>query len=418
MQGKTFIPTTLKAAIASALLFASSSAISAESDSLQQQLDALKAENKLILERLEATADMLESGNMGSSNPAQGQAQGESQPHNHGSADTARSRTFGNHGSKGNTTIGGYGELHYINTDSTNIINLHRFILFMGHEFNNKIRFWSELEIEHSQVKDGGKGEVSMEQAFLEFDISSSNSIRAGILLVPVGMVNETHEPPTFYGVERNNIEKYIIPTTWREGGVSLTGRFAEAFSYDLAMHSGLLVSSSDNYAVRGGRTSVSKAPMSDPAYTARIKWTGAAGVELGAALQYQRDVTQSTDADAGSATLVETHAVWQTGPFALRALYASWDLSGNGPKAAGADEQSGWYVEPSYKLTPQWGLYARQSSWDNQPNSANDTERNQTDFGLSYWPHEDVVVKANYQLLDIAGTDDDGFMLGVGYQF
>ncbi len=416
MKSRKFVSSTLKSAIASALLLASTNAISAESDSLQLQLDALKAENKIILERLEATADMLESGNINTS-PTQNTS-GEQSSHSHSSAETARDKTFGTHGSKGNTTIGGYGELHYINTDSTKIINLHRFILFMGHEFSDKIRFWSELEIEHSQVKTEGEGsgEVSMEQAFLEFDVSDNNSVRAGIILVPVGMVNETHEPPTFYGVERNNVEKYIIPTTWREGGVSFSGRFGDAFSYDLAMHSGLQVG--DDYTVRGGRTSVSKAPMQDPAYTARLKWTGAAGVELGATMQYQRDITQSTDAAAGSASLLETHAVWLTGPFALRALYASWDLSGNGPKSLGSDEQSGWYVEPSYKFTSQWGIYARQSSWDNMVNSANDTQRNQTDFGFSYWPHEDVVVKANYQLLDKAGTDDDGFMLGVGYQF
>ncbi len=414
MQSSKFLPNTLKSAIASALILASSNAISAESDSLQFQLDALKAENKLILERLEATADMLESGN---SAPSTGNMGEESASHSHSSAKTARDKTFGTHGSKGKTTVGGYGELHYVNTDSTNTINMHRFILFMGHEFNDKIRFWSEMEVEHSQVKDGGKGEVSREQAFLEFDVNENSSVRAGILLVPIGLINETHEPPTFYGVERNNVEKYIIPTTWREGGVSLTGRFGEAFSYDIAMHSGMQITSS-NYAVRGGRTNVSKAPMSDPAYTVRLKWSGIAGVEIGAALQYQRDITQSTDANAGSATLLETHAVYQTGPFALRALYASWDLSGSGPQSVGADEQSGWYVEPAYKLNSQWGLYARQSSWDNQVNSNNDTQRNQTDFGVSYWPHEDVVVKANYQLLDKAGTSDDGFMLGVGYQF
>ncbi|HED33201.1 MAG TPA: porin [Gammaproteobacteria bacterium] len=401
----------LKTSIASALLLASTTAYTSETDSLQQQLDALKAENKVIMERLEATADMLESGNI--SSPAPGNMSGAD---NHASATTTRDRTFGTHGSKGKTTIGGYGEMHYTNTDSTNEIDLHRFILFMGHEFTDKIRFWSELEVEHAKV-DANGGEVSMEQAYLEFDINDNNSIRTGVILVPVGIINETHEPPTFYGVERNNVEKYIIPTTWREGGASLTGRFADTFSYDLAIHSGLLVSSGD-YAIRGGRNSVREAPMQDPAYTARLKWTGVAGVELGAAIQYQRDVTQSTDTAAGSATLLETHAIWQTGAFAIRALYASWDLSGNGPKNAGADEQSGWYIEPAYKINSQWGVYARQSSWDNQVNSSNDTQRDQTDFGFSYWPHEDVVVKANYQLLDKAGTDDDGFMLGVGYQF
>ena len=401
--------THFKAALASTLLTVSTAAVSADIDNLQQQLDALKAENKLIMQRLEATADRIDSGEDTSISQDQG--------HNHGTGETSRSRTFGGHGSKGNTTIGGYGEMHYINTDSTKQINMHRFILFMGHDFNDKIRFWSELEVEHAKV-DADGGELSMEQAFLEFDLNDNNALRAGIILVPVGLINETHEPPTFYGVERNNVEKYIIPTTWREGGISLSGRFAKSFSYDLAMHSGLEVASGGNYAVRSGRTKVSKAPMQDPAYTARIKWTGAAGVELGAAIQYQRDITQSTDATAGSATLLESHIVWQTSGFALRALYASWNLDGSGPQSIGADEQNGWYIEPAYKFTEKWGVYARQSSWDNQVNSSSNTQSDQTDFGVSYWPHEDIVVKANYQLLDKAGTDDDGFMLGVGYQF
>ncbi|VAW67199.1 FIG01060344: hypothetical protein [hydrothermal vent metagenome] len=400
-----------KTALASSLLLASATtAVSADTDNLQLQLDALKAENKLIMERLEATADLIESGSSTTTGSEDGN-------HNHGLGETARDRTFGGHGSKGTTTIGGYGEMHYINTDSTNQINMHRFILFMGHEFNNKIRFWSELEVEHAKV-DADGGEVAMEQAFLEFDLADETALRTGIILVPVGLINETHEPPTFYGVERNNVEKYIIPTTWREGGVSLTGRFADSFSYDLAMHSGLEISAGGDYAIRGGRNSVRKAPMNDPAYTARIKWTGIAGVELGAALQYQRDVTQSTDVNAGSATLLETHAVWQTGDFGLRALYASWSLDGSGPQSVGADEQTGWYIEPSYKLSENWGVYARQSNWDNQVNSGRDTQSDQTDFGVSFWPHEDVVIKANYQILDKAGTNDDGFMMGIGYQF
>lgn len=325
--------------------------------------------------------------------------------------------TQSGHGSAGSTTVGGYGELHYNNTDSSNEIDMHRFVIFFGHDFNERIRFWSELEVEHAQVTADG-GEVSIEQAFIEFDLNANHAVRAGIILVPVGIINETHEPPTFYGVERNNVEKYIIPTTWREGGVSLTGRFGNAVSYDLAMHSGLEISASGNYAVRSGRNAVREAPAQDPAYTARIKWTGVAGLELGGAIQYQRDISQGTDATAGAATLLETHAIWQAGATTLRALYASWNLDGTGPAAAGADEQTGWYIEPSYKLNSAFGVFARQSSWDNRPNSGSNTENTQTDFGFNYWPHEDVVVKADYQLRDKAGTDDDGFNLGIGYQF
>jgi len=409
-----FSRTLLNSAAASMLALTSASAIAADTDSLQQQIESLKAQNKIIMERLETTADMIESGSS------------QSAGHNddHGATDSLRDKTFGHHGNSGTTTIGGYGELHYNNTDSTNAVSMHRFILFMGHEFSDRIRFWSELEVENSQAGDGmDGGEVAMEQAFLEFDLNDNHAVRAGILLVPVGLINETHEPPTFYGVERNNVEKYIIPTTWREGGISLTGRFGEAFSYDLAAHTGLKLATDDTpatvYTVRDARKSARKAPAQDPAYTARIIWRGIAGLELGGAIQYQRDVSQGEIAqNAGSATLMEAHAVWQAGAATVRALYAGWNINGTGPATAGSDKQSGWYVEPSYKLSSKLGLFARQSGWDNAPNSGTNTENTQTDFGLNYWPHENVVVKVDYQIRDKAGTNDDGFNLGVGYQF
>jgi predicted porin len=144
------------------------------------------------------------------------------------------------------------------------------------------------------------------------------------------------------------------------------------------------------------------------------------AGLELGATFQHQSDVSQGADTTAGAASLIEAHAVWQTGPFAVRALYASWDLDGTGPAAVGADEQTGWYVEPSYKLSPKLGVFVRSSQWDNQANSGSDTEYSQADIGLNYWPHEDVVLKVDYQDQSVPNGQNeyDGFNLGIGYQF
>jgi len=367
----------------------------AAEDELRQKIEQLEEQNQEIMERLEATSEMLDSS----------------------------SKRMGHHGGRGNTTIGGYGELHYNNLDNANgddktEIDLHRFILFLGHEFNEDIRFWSELEVEHTKVDDGG-GEVAIEQAYVEFDLNEQMMARGGILLVPMGIINETHEPPTFYGVERNNVEKYIIPTTWREGGVSLTGN-AGSISYDLAIHSGLNASASSDYSIRSGREAVREAPADDLAYTARVKWTGVPGLELAAAIQLQSDVAQGTDAAAGQATLLETHAIWGHGPFSVRGLYAVWDLDGSGPEAVGADKQEGWYIEPSYKLNQQWGVFARHSSWDNQANSNSDTETTQSDIGFNYWPHEDVVVKVDYQIQEAyAGAGEyDGLNMGIGYQF
>ena len=323
------------------------------------------------------------------------------------------------------TTIGGYGELHYNNWENQgnkadkDELDFHRFVLFFNHEFNDRLRLFTELELEHSLSGDGKKGEVELEQAYIQYDINEHNRVNAGLFLLPVGLLNETHEPNTFYGVERNNVEKNIIPTTWWEGGVMLSGEFADSFSYDVAMTSGLNVDSGD-YAVRGGRQKVSEADAEDFAYTARLKWTGIPGVELASTVQYQEDITQSMDPDAGSAWLWEAHAAIQKGDFGLRALYATWDLDGDGPKAVGADEQTGWYIEPSYKLTDNIGIFTRYSAWDNQAGNSSDSEFKQWDLGVNWWLDPQVVVKLDYQNQDADNEDKefDGFNIGLGYQF
>lgn len=326
------------------------------------------------------------------------------------------------------TTISGYGELHYRNLDNQSgagddikEVDLHRVVLFVGHDFNEGIRLFSELEVEHSQAGEGQSGgEVAMEQAYLEFDLNNGMISRGGLLLVPAGIINETHEPPTFYGVERNPVESRIIPSTWREGGLSLSGSWGQGFSYDLMVHSGLEVSSGDNYQIRKGRQSVSHAPADDLAYTGRLKWVGIPGLEMAVAVQYQPDITQGSDPAAGNASLMEAHVVWQRGQFGLRAIYAGWNLDGSGPQALGADEQRGWYVEPAYKITAETGLFARYSAWDNADGGGGDSDYAQTDIGINYWPHPDVVIKADYQNQGAPDGQDefDGFNLGLGYQF
>ncbi|MHB1186810.1 porin [Thiobacillus sp.] len=324
-----------------------------------------------------------------------------------------------------NTRIGGYGELHYNNLDGEggasdkDEFDLHRFVLFFGHTFNERTRFFSELEVEHSIAGEGKKGEIELEQAYVEFDLNADHRARAGLFLLPVGLLNETHEPPTFYGVERNPIEKDIIPATWWAGGAALSGDLGGGFGYDFAIHEGLATTAAKSYKPRDGRQKTSEAKATDLAYTARLKWTGLPGIELGGALQHQSDITQGADTTAGSANLVELHAVVNKGPFAFKALYAQWDLDGSGPAAIGADRQLGWYVEPSFRLSEQWGLFARYNVWDNKAGDTVGSEKQQIDAGVNWWPHPDVVVKVDYQQQDNDdGKNQNGFNLGVGYQF
>jgi len=334
----------------------------------------------------------------------------------------------GSHGASGKTTVGGYTELHY-NGGKADEVDLHRFVVFLGHEFNDNIRFFSELEVEHSIAGDGQVGAVEMEQAYMEMDLNDNHKVSTGLLLVPAGILNETHEPPTFYGVERNNVEKNIIPTTWREAGVMLSGNLTQSFSYDLMMHSGL-DTTGNGYKIRNGRKSVGEAPWKNTAFTARATWHGLPGVEVGASFQYQDDITQSSAGDENaSATLFEIHtdikrAVTDSGSIGLRALFAQWNVNADAAELIGRDTQRGWYVEPSYKITlgddNAIGFFARYSVWDNEAGDEIDSAYKQTNLGINYWPHENVVLKLDYQIDSFANEakEDNRINLGVGLQF
>ncbi len=321
--------------------------------------------------------------------------------------------------------LGGYGELHYNNLKGSggasdkDEIDFHRFVIYMGYEFSDRIRFNSELELEHSLSGDGKSGEFELEQAYIDFDIEDNHTLRAGLFLLPVGILNETHEPTTFYGVERNSVEKNILPTTWWEAGAGMHGVVAEDLLYSVYIHSGLMTSTNSSYAVRNGRQKVSKANASDLAATMALRWS-VPGLTIGGSIQYQSDITQGADSDAGDAMLGEIHTELTKGVFGLRALYSEWQLEGDGPQSMGSDRQFGWYVEPSLRPLDFLGIFLRYSEWNNKAGSKGvDGDKTQFDVGVNWWPHEQIVIKADYQWQDNKNSkEQDGFNLGLGYAF
>ena len=343
------------------------------------------------------------------------------------------------------TSIGGYGELHYNNLDdeavadgddSVDRTDFHRYVLYFGHEFSDDIRFFSELELEHSLAGEGAPGEAELEQAWIELDLSPQHRIRAGLDVLPIGIINTTHEPNTFYGVERNRIESEIIPTTWWEAGIGLNGELAPGWNYDVVLHSGLAVptTGSSAFRPRSGRLKVAEADDQDMAATGRIRYTRIPGLEVGVSAQYQADITGIADAFEIDATLLEGHVDWkQNNGFGLRALYTRWDFgSDNGldPTAFNAGNLSGWYIEPSYRFkvnSRRWsdfGVFARYSMWDERNRLAGShryEEFGQFIAGLNWWPHSNVTFKVDFQWEDADGSVDrllDGINFGVGYQF
>ena len=320
---------------------------------------------------------------------------------------------------------GGYGELHHnrledqIGTSDTDAMDFHRFVLFYNYEYSDKLRFVSEFELEHSLAGDGKPGEVELEQAYVEYDLTDKSSATVGLFLIPIGLLNETHEPDTFYGVERNDVEKNIIPTTWWAGGVMARTELADGLTLKVAAHEPLEATSS--FKIRDGRQKTANAIAEDYAYTANLKYTAIPGVTLGGTINYQADFAQQTGLAVEELTLIEGHADIRKGPFGLRMLYADIDVTGAGPEANGRDSQKGGYIEPSYRFADSFGVFARYATWDNEDGNSSDTTYHQTNVGFNYWIDPRVVLKFDYQDQNNGSAitkELDGVNVGFGYSF
>ena len=396
-----------KSRIAAAITLATL-ATPALAENTDARIQRLEAELEELKAAVEATAEAVEQAPAGAASSKSNLGH---YSHGHGSL-------------KGRTTIGGYGELHYNNwrarqgSGKKEEADFHRFILFLGHEFNDRIRFFSELEVEHAISGDSQPGEIALEQAYLEFDINEGTRAMAGLLLMPVGLINETHEPPTFYGVERPVVDKYILPSTWTEAGAQLSGELGnQGLSYDLLVTTGL----NGGTNIRGGRQGGAEAQASDLAYTARLKWTGVPGLELAGTVNYQTDMTQDRSDNIGSGLLLTAHARYTVSKLTLTGLYAGWDISGDGARSTNKDRQDGYYLEASWRFNPKVGVYTRYSGWDN--GGAGDTAKTMLEGGVNWWPHEQVVIKADVFTQDGGDAVDktklySGFNLGIGYMF
>ena len=358
------------------------------------------------------------------------------------------------------TTIGGYGELHYNNfsgdvptgkTLKKDEIDFHRFVLFFGHRFNDWISFKSEFELEHALSGDGKKGEVELEQAYLDFNINKTFNAKVGVFLIPMGILNETHEPPTFYGVERNEIESRIIPSTWWEAGVGLYGEAVPGLNYQLnitsSLDAGKLKKDDFSKGFRDARRKVSEAPAEDYAVSGALNYTGMPGLLVGAAF-FTGNTGQDSASDTTSPTLAgvdarltlwDVHARYQKDRLDMRALYARGHLSdankvnaalSNGAGTGVGESFYGWFAEAAYQIwrhgdqtaTPfvryeKWDMnddvptgYVKNSDWSNEVWTV----------GANYSPHPQVVLKADYQSYDKPDGDkgDKRLNLGMGYMF
>ena len=138
----------------------------------------------------------------------------------------------------GGTNVVGYGEVAYskFRQSGNATADLQRFVFGFNHRFDERLTLHSEIEIEHAVVSSADNGEAAIEQAWLNYKVSDAANVKGGLFLIPLGILNETHEPPTYYGVMRNQVETRIIPTTWRELGAGVHGVVGEGLSYDVGI--------------------------------------------------------------------------------------------------------------------------------------------------------------------------------------
>lgn len=356
---------------------------------------------------------------------------------------------------KKGVSIGGYGEVLYQGFASsnqagapsglTNTIDLSRAVFYFGYKFDDHWVFNSEVEYEHAVAASDKQGEVEVEFAYVDW-LSPSKAFRArgGLLLIPMGFLNELHEPPTFFGARRNDVETLILPTTWRELGL---GGYGEAgpLAYRLFFVNGLNSEGYTAEGIREGRQEGSLAKAHDFALTGRLDFVGLNGLVAGASFftgcSGQGRQTASGEAVCGRTTVWDVHADFRWRGLSLRALVAGSTISDaaalselnglSGDEGIGS-RQRGWYAEAGFDvltLVPRTRLsltpFVRYEEWDTQASvpdgysrsPANDAS--QWTAGVVFKPIPQVVVKVDGQWRkNAANTGVNQINVALGYEF
>lgn len=356
------------------------------------------------------------------------------------------------------TTIGGYGEIAYngyVHDASRNQADLKRFVLFFGHRFNDKLSLMSEVEFEHAVTSSSDKGEAEIEQAYLNYAFNPLINVKAGLFLMPFGFINRSHEPPAFYGVERNEVERRIIPSTWREGGVSAWGSTPFGLAYDVGITTGFDFAKLDDPSapLLGTHQELQLAHAASLSVYGSLEYAAAPGILIGGAIFTGKTGHANADFKAdptgpdfkgigGRLTLWDVHARVQRSGFDVEALYARGSFANSAAidqilldyNAANGTERPvlpsafyGWLMQGAYTFGLGGDLtlspFVRYEHYDTQSRlplglAADPANRDYVlTGGMSFKPIEHVVVKLDYQKF-VDHSANDRIDAGLGYQF
>ena len=322
------------------------------------------------------------------------------------------------------TSLGGYGEMHFDMeaNDGDGKLDFHRFIFYIKHQFSSQWSMMSEVEIEHNMVGSEASlgykgGYVAMEQAHLNY-WNGTWGFKGGVLLVPAGITNEYHEPPTFMSVERPEYSKYIIPTTWFDNGFAFYGKMGD-FHLNATV-TGDLDGDGISNGIRSARKKGYYSTASNWTKTFQGSWTGMAGLKVGGSITMndapRDDDENGNPVDPVGVTLTEFNATYTANNIYARMEYGMIGYTNN---PDGIESSSGYYLDLGYDIGSLVGfsnesnlyLWMRTSTYNRDDNA---DAKEILLFGAMYKPMNNISFKFE------AGTagDDDVMRLGLGYMF
>ena len=348
------------------------------------------------------------------------------------------------------TQLSAYGEINYSRPSrdsSATQANITRFVIGHQHRFDEKTKVVAELEVENAVVSATDRGEVAVEQVYVEHRLNQTYGARAGLLLMPIGMVNQTHEPHTFFGVNRPLVETAIIPSTLREVGLQVFGEHDNGVSWSAGVSTGPDLTKWDpadaeaaGSPLRAVHQEGQFAKSKNLTLFGAVDWRGIPGLRVGGGLLTGKMAHGAPGFAAPNAryTLWDLHAKWTPGQWDLSAVYARGSITGAGelnatfagapylvPKAF-----DGTFVQAAYKFALAGGYsiapFARYERINTGRQfdggvpglnaAAYETEGIAT-IGANFNLTPSVVLKADMQRYKVV-KDSDRFNIGLGYSF
>jgi len=339
-------------------------------------------------------------------------------------------------------SLQGYGELHYNNPktgatvpsdDDPAQMDFHRMVIGVSYQFSDRVILHTEVDFEHAA------SEMELEFAHIDFLVSEELNFRAGSVLMPVGPLNEFHEPPLFYSVERPYVQTYIIPTSWQEGGAGIFGSLQNKAQYRIYAVSGLNAGGfSGSKGIRGGRGKVAKSPSDDLALVGRMQYTGVPGFDAGFSFYWGGAGQSDSTLEGAAVRILESDVRFRRKGFDLKAVFVHVDVS-KADRISDSTGQTvgetllGWYVEGAYNLLNLLSspvdqsavVFIRFESFDTHHRVpigfAADPSNNRDVItgGIAYYPHLDVAIKADFERWeDAENTTETRLNLATTYRF